>query len=243
MSKPRILMLDIETAPAVAYVWQLWDVNSIGLDQLVAPGRTICASWQWLGSSKVEFGAEWDAEGKDVFLRRLHEDMSKADAIITYNGDKFDLPKLNGEFIQLGLAPPAPSASIDLRTTVKKLGFTSGKLAHVGPLLRVGSKVKHEGFSLWADVLKGEPRAQAKMERYNKQDTRLLGKLYKRLLPYIKNHPYLHDTPPTSCPSCGSNKTQHRGVRRTKSFSIERIQCQGCGSWFDGKRTKMGGNK
>jgi hypothetical protein len=242
-TSPKILVLDIETAPAISYIWRMFD-ETVGLEQLLDPGRVICAAWQWYGTKEVHFGSEWDtAIDSTDWLLRLHDAMSAADAVVTFNGNKFDLPKLNGEFIRLGLAPPAPSASIDLRVTSKKLGYISGKLAFLGPHLKIGAKVKHEGFELWKKVLAGDSAARVRMERYNKQDTRLTTRLYKKLRPYIKNHPYLHETPPTACPTCGSSKTQHRGTRRTKSFEIDRHQCQGCGSWFDGKRKKMGVKK
>lgn len=252
MSKPKILLLDIETAPAVAYIWRMFD-ETVGLEQLIDPGRVICAAWQWYGEKEVHFGAEWESVVEEVdldsrtvtitptreWMRDLHAAMCEADAIITYNGDKFDLPKLNGEFVQLGLPPPTPAASIDLRKVVKKMGWVSGKLAFVGPHLKIGAKVKHEGFELWKKVLAGDEKAQSKMERYNKQDTRLLSKLYKKLRPYIKNHPHLHEDAKEHCPSCGSHKVQRRGYRYTKSFKIERLQCTACGSWHDGKKKKL----
>src|SRR5690606_8261523 len=146
MSKPKILLLDIETAPAISYIWRMFD-ETVGLEQLIDPGRAICAAWQWYGNKTVEFGAEWDVGVPTTeWLHRLHAAMSEADAVVTFNGNKFDLPKLNGEFIRIGLGPPAPSASIDLRVTSRKLGYISGKLAFLGPYLKIGAKVKHEGF-------------------------------------------------------------------------------------------------
>ena len=165
--------------------------------------------------------------------------ISEADGVVTFNGDKFDLPKLNGEFLLLGLAPPPPVTSIDVYKTVRnKLGLVSNKLAFVGPFLSVGAKVKHEGFSLWSKVNDGDPKAQARMERYCKQDVRLLEKVYKKIRPYITNHPHLAETGSTACGACGSFKTQKRGFRRTKAFHIQRIQCTNCGAWQDGSRKK-----
>ena len=239
MAKPKILVVDIETAPGIAYVWQLWDVN-VGLEQLIDPGRVICAAWQWYGTRNVEFGAEWSDKDTTKWLKDLHAAMSEADAVVTFNGNKFDLPKLNGEFIRIGLGRPAPAPSIDLRVTTKKLGYISGKLAFLGPYLKIGAKVKHEGFELWSKVLAGDESARKRMETYNRQDTRLTSALYTKILPYITNHPYLRDVKATECPACGSKHTQHRGTRRTKAFIIDRIHCQDCGSWADGKRKKAG---
>jgi hypothetical protein len=236
--KPRILLLDIETAPATAYVWKLFDEN-IGLEQLIAPSRTICWGAKWLGQRDMIQADERQGHGR--MIGEIHTIMSSADAIVTYNGDRFDLPKLNGEFIQARLPPLPPITSIDLYKTVKQMGTISGKLAFIAPYLKIGKKMDAGGFRLWGDVLAGSKVAWAKMLRYNAQDTRLLGGLYRVLRPYIQNHPYLAGSVKTQreCPRCESRRSQSRGVRRTRAYLIERIQCLGCGGWYDGKRSKM----
>lgn len=221
----------------MAYVWRLWDVN-IGLDQVISPSRTICFSAKFIGDKKTQFYSEWE-HGHDVMIKEAHRLISEAEAIITYNGDKFDLPKLMGEFVFAGLQPPPPPTSIDVLKAVKKLGFFSNKLAFVGPALEIGGKVKHEGFRLWSDTLNGCPRARAKMEKYCIQDTLLLEKVYKKIKPYIRNHPRTSSVKGEICGSCSSSKLHSRGYRYTKAFKIQRIQCQDCGGWQDGKRTKL----
>lgn len=237
MSKPRILFLDIETAPATAYVWKLFDEN-VGLEQLVKPSRILCWAAKWLGEKEIHFRAEWEWESltKEEFLAPLHELMSEADAVVTYNGDKFDIPWVTGEFIEAGFTPLPPTASIDLRRTVKQFYTQSQKLAYVAPFFGVGEKIKTD-FTLWRDVMDGDEAAQAKMKQYNIQDVRLLERLYKKLAPHVKNHPYLGDR--GKCPTCNSKRLQARGNRRTKAFKIQRLQCQECGAWTDGAREKI----
>ena len=229
----KILVLDIETRPAVAYVWRTFKEN-IGYEQVLDPGGIICLAAKWVGGKEVFFYSDWTT-GRAEMLRGIHSLLEEADAVITYNGDKFDLPKLNGEFLLDGLVPPAPITSIDVLKSVKKLGFLMNGLAFIGPLLRVGQKVKHESFDLWAKVIAGDDKAREKMQKYNIQDVVLLEKLYKKILPYIKNHPHM-GTEKRECGACGSNKVQSRGYRRTRSFKIQRLQCTSCGSWQDGKR-------
>lgn len=232
----NVLLLDIETRPTLAYVWKLFDEN-ISVDQIVEPTAMICWAGKWYGKKGITFMSEWK-DGKENMVAGLHAMLSEADAVITYNGDRFDLPKITGEFVVLGLGPVPPIPSIDLFKTVKKLGYASGKLAFVAPLLGIGDKVKHEGFRLWKQVLDGDEKARAKMERYNKQDTILLAKLYSTLRPYIKTHPYLGTGEKQDCPACGGSNLQHRGQRRTKAFFIERLACTDCGAWSDGGRRK-----
>lgn len=232
----KILVLDIETRPATAYVWRTFKEN-IGYEQVLEPGGMICFAAKWVGDPDIVFYSEW-GNGRAEMIRAAHALLSEADAVITYNGDKFDLPKLQGEFILDGLPPNPPITSIDVLKTVRKLGFLINRLAFIGPLLRVGQKVKHEGFELWAKVLAGDDKARLRMEKYNIQDVVLLEKLYQKVKPYIKNHPHLGDEA-RECGACGSNHVQSRGFRRTKHFKIQRLQCQKCGSWQEGKREKV----
>lgn len=239
MAKPnrKILVIDMETKPALAYVWGLWDQN-IGLEQLVEPSAPICFSAKYVGDPTIHFHSDW-TDGHEGMIKAAHELLSEADAVVTYNGDSFDLKKFRGEFLLEGLRPPPPITSIDLLKSVKKLGFQSNKLAYIGPLLRIGDKIKHEGFSLWSSVMEGDAKAQKRMERYCIGDIRLTEKLYLRLKPYIQNHPHLGDVGAGACGSCGSHRLQSRGVRRTKAYVIQRLQCQDCGSWLDGARKKV----
>jgi DNA polymerase elongation subunit (family B) len=238
MSKPRILVLDIETRPALGYTFQMYKTN-IAQGQLVEPTSTLCVGMKWLGEKEVECPNVWE-HGSEGMARIVHERLSEADAVVTYNGDKFDLPKLTDLFIKHDLGLPPPLTSIDLYKTVRnKMGLDFNSLQHVAAYLEVGSKVKHEGFALWRKCVEGDVKAQARMIRYCKGDIRLTERVYKRLRSYIVNHPHLGFVGKTACGACGSHATQSRGYRRTKSFKIQRIQCTECGSWQDGKRQKV----
>lgn len=232
----KILTIDIETSPALVYTWGLYDQN-IGLNQIVKPVSILSFAAKWLGSREVLFYADWTC-GHEEMIRQAHTLISEADAIVGYNSTSFDLAKLQGEFLLLGLDPPPPPTSIDLLKSVKKLGLQSNKLAFVGPYLNLGGKVSHEGFDLWKKVMDGDKKAQAKMEKYNKGDVTLTEKLYLRIKPYIRSHPFIGDR--GACGACDSNILHKRGYRRTKTMKIERLQCQKCGSWQDGKRTRVG---
>ena len=233
---PKLLLLDVETAPAIAYIWRLHDEN-IGLEQLIEPGRIICWGAKWLGERKVHYADE--RSGKRKMFGGIHSLMSEAEALVTYNGNCFDIPKLDGAFVEYGFDPPPPVASIDLYQTVKRLSYQSGKLAFVGPFLKIGAKVKNEGFSLWRSCLEGDKKAWERMRRYNQQDVRLLDGLYMKLRPYIRNHPYIAATT-GRCPACQSDKAESRGIRKTKRMAIQRLKCGNCGYWYDGNRQRLG---
>lgn len=234
-NKPKILVLDIEWAPALAYVWRMWREN-VSPDQLIDHGGMLCFCAHWLGAKEYMFYSKWE-HGRDGMAEAALTLLSEADAVVTYNGVKYDIPKITGEIVLAGLVPPPKVAQIDLLKTVKKFGFNMNRLAYIGPLLGVGAKVKHEGFNLWKEVLAGDEKAQAKMKRYCIQDVKVTVKLYNKIKPFIQDHPVLREG--DGCPVCSSTKTQKRGFRMTRFFRTQRNQCQSCGHWFETTRSKI----
>jgi hypothetical protein len=184
----RILYFDVEWKPAQAYVWRAYDEN-VGPDQIIHPGGLLCFSAIWEDEKQPIFSSEWE-DGHEGMVKKLHDLFSEADALITYNGDRYDIPKARGEFLLAGLPAPPPVTSIDLLKAVKKMGFYMNRLAFIGPYLGVGAKIKHEGFPLWVAVLNGDQKAQNRMKKYCMQDSKLLVKLYKKIKPFLLNHPH-----------------------------------------------------
>lgn len=234
---PKILFYDIETRPMVVEAWGLRDQN-IGLNQVREWGGTICFAAKWLGKREVFFHSDW-TDGHEGMLQAMHDLWNEADAVCGYNNNRFDDKKMRGEFVRHGMMPPATVASIDLYKVVRQqFSFDSHKLDHVSQLLGLGTKVKHDGHGLWSRVLQGDEKAQKIMERYNRQDVGLTEKLYKKLRPFIKNHPHLGVGNSDSCPACLSLNVQKRGYHYTRTQVAQRLQCQDCGHWYLGKRTK-----
>lgn len=228
---PRILTIDIETAPGTAYIWQLYGNDFIPLERLISPTRVISWGAQWHGERAVTYRDE--RVGARKMLTPLHAMMSEADAIVTFNGDKFDIPMLTGAFVELGLPALPPLASIDLYKTIKKLGLMSGKLQFVAPFMKIGQKVKHEGFALWKAVMQGDRAAWRRMQTYNIQDVKLTDELYGLLKPHIKNHPRLYPKVKGRpiCRVCDGGNVIFRGRYFTKETQYSRFQCKECGTW------------
>ena len=232
----RILLLDIETAPNTAHVWGLWD-QTVGLNQLLESGYVMCWAAKWLGEREVMFDSVM-ASKPLAMLKRIHRLLDEADVVVHYNGRSFDIPTLNKEFVQNELTPPAPYRQVDLLQVVKRqFRFPSNKLDYVCQKLKLGRKVKHEGHEMWIKCMARDEAAWAVMARYNKQDVKVLEKLYLRLLPWIPNHPnraLWEDSSDVVCPSCGSKHLQRRGEARTVHCVYARYQCNDCGSWLRG---------
>jgi hypothetical protein len=227
----KILIIDIETRPSLAYVWSLWDQH-VGLDQLVQSGESICWAAKWLGESKVEFRSVFH-DGKDVMLKRIWELLNEADMVVHFNGRRFDVPHLNTLFLEAGMTPPAPFQQVDLMETVKhKFYLISNKLQYCLTRFNIGEKVKHEGFPLWKRCMANDAKAWAKMRVYNIGDVRETEKLYQKILPWIERHPsYGALTGKDVCPNCGSEELAHRGQAFTKTGKYQRFVCKECGKW------------
>lgn len=229
----KALVLDIETSPALADVWKLWD-NNVSLSQLREVTRVIGVGAKWKGAKKVAFHSDFHG-GHDDMVGAVHELWSAADVLVHYNGDSFDLKHLRREFLLAGLNPPAPAQSVDLLRVVKKeFRFISNKLDHVSQQLGLGAKVSHEGHTLWIQCLQGDPHAWGRMKRYCVQDVNLTDSLHDKLLPWIGNHPHvglIDGKGAETCNKCGSDKLQRRGWRHTLTGSYRAFQCQACGGW------------
>jgi hypothetical protein len=214
----------------------MYDEN-ISPAQLIDEGGLLCFCAHWHGTKEFMFYSKWE-HGINGMAEAALALLNQADAVITYNGDKYDLPKLRGTIILVGLSPPGPITSIDLIKVVKRFGFVMNRLEYIGPLLEVGSKMKHEGFKLWRLVDEGDKKAEVRMRKYCIQDVKVLVALYNRIKPYIENHPHLGENA-GECGNCGGDHMQSRGYRRSKFFKTQRLQCQTCGSWQLGKRVKV----
>lgn len=229
----RILLLDIETSPNLAYVWGLWQQN-VAINQLVAPTEILSWAAKWYGEDEIFFDST-ERKSTKRMLRKMHKLLNEADAVVHYNGIRFDIPHLNREFIVHGYAPPSPFKQIDLLRTAKgQFKFPSNKLDYVSNALGVGSKLKHQGFDLWTACMAGDAEAWETMRAYNIQDVLLLEKVYVKLIPWIKghaNHSLFADGTKAVCPNCGGHHLQKRGKYKTLASVFQRFQCQDCGAW------------
>ncbi len=237
---PRILTLDIETAPIESYHWGLWDQN-IGLNQIKTEWSILSFSAKWLDGKKVYYT---DTGGRGVgkvrddtaLLGDLWKILDAADIVVTQNGKSFDLKKINARMIMAGFKPYSPIRQIDTKLVAKKhFGFTSNKLEWMSEKLTTTKKSEHKqfpGFSLWTECLKDNPKAWAEMKKYNIRDTVATEELYLKLRPWIEGHINVaaYSTQPgRMCPKCGSKKVKSNGLRSTQTGQYRRLLCLACG--------------
>ena len=239
MNEPKILILDIETSPHLAYTWGLWNQN-VSINQLVKPSEVLCWAAKWLGKKQTMF-ASVHHDTQEEMVKKIHTLINEADAVITYNGKKFDMPQLNKEFLNQGLHAPRPYKDIDLLLTCRrKFKLASNKLDYVAQYLGVGKKTPHMGMPLWTECMAGDEKAWKTMKKYNIQDVNLTEEVYNKLLGWIVT-PFNYNTFASDddivCPNCGGKHLQKRGTMKTTTRSYQRYQCQDCGSWSKGNKT------
>jgi DNA polymerase elongation subunit (family B) len=232
----KILHLDIESSPNTAHVWGLWQQN-VSINQLMESSYVLCYAAKWHGEEDIYFDSVQKSKPKSM-LKGIHELLNDADAVVHYNGTKFDIPTLNKEFILHGYNPPSPYKQIDLLRVVRSnFRFPSNKLDYVAQRLKLGKKHEHEGHELWVKCMNGDKDAWKRMEDYNIQDVVLLEQLYHKLLPWIKNHPNQNlFNESVVCPTCGSHHLQKRGTAVSTTGTYQRYQCRACGSWSQGTK-------
>lgn len=241
MKGPKILLIDIETAPTMAYIWDLF-TRYVPHSQVVEPGYTMCWAAKWLGRHPMMFKSI-EKHGEEDMIETAHGLLEEADVVIHYNGTKYDIPKLNQEFLVFGMSPPAPFQEVDLYKTAKqRFKLLSNSMEYLAKTLGVKEKGHTKGMSLWTECMDGDPKAWKAMERYNKQDVRVLEDIYGKLRPWVQPHPNLAlyvDQEKPMCPVCGSTHLQSRGSYYTNTLRYPRFHCQDCGKWSRGKPNNL----
>ena len=241
-SSPRIVTLDIETAPLESYTWGLWQ-QDVALNQIINEWTILSFSAKWLDSKEVIY-KDTGGRGKNkvrddkALMRELWKILDEADIVIAQNGQQFDVKKINARMLMHSMLPYSPIKVIDTMLVAKaKFAFTSNKLAWMSQHLTNAKKDEHKqfpGFELWVECLKDNPKAWKEMQRYNKIDVLATEELYLKMRPWIPNHPNINtynDTEIPACNKCGSEQLQKRGLARTQVGEYVRYQCQGCGGW------------
>lgn len=246
---PKVLLLDIETLPIEAYVWDLWDQN-ISLDMIKEDWSILSFSAKWLGAPESEI-MYYDTRNEDnirddrKLCEIIHGLLDECDITITQNGVRFDIPKLNARFIKHGMKPPSSFRNIDtMRIAKYKFKFTSNKLAYLTDLLcEKYKKLDHSefaGFKLWSECLKRNPKAFASMEKYNKYDVLSLEEAYNKLAAWDKTIRFsaFNEDTEERC-TCGSTDIRLNGFIHTNTAMYERHTCQNCGKEYRGAKNIM----
>ena len=176
--------------------------------------------------------------------------MDEADIIVSQNGKRFDVKKLNARFIINGMKPPSSYRQIDTLVQAKKMfGFTSNKLEYMtDKLCKKYKKLKHKkfpGHEMWAECLKGNSEAWKAMEKYNKHDVLALEELYNVMIAWDSpiNMNVYHKDHASFCSACGHNKLIMNGHRFTNIGKYQKYKCKKCGKESQSKYNELSPKK
>lgn len=248
MNGPKIITIDIETAPLEAWTWGTWQ-QDVGAEQIKNEWTILSYAAKWLHRDRVIYkdvsgrGAEKIRDDGDL-LGSLWDILNEADIVIGHNVGAFDLKRINARMVALGLLPYSPVKFIDTLNVAKKhFGFTSNKLERLSKTLTPKfPKLDHgkfPGFKLWVECLKDNRAAWREMKKYNVQDVRATEQLYLVLRPWMEGHPNVSmygKLTAFTCPRCGQPAAK-RGTVFTQSGEYTQFQCQKCGGWSRSRYT------
>lgn len=241
----KIITLDIETSPIIAYTWGTFK-QFIGLDQIIRDWTILSFCAKTLGSKEIRYHDVSDNEDyydDHAIIVALWHELDQADIVVTQNGKRFDHKKINARFLAYGMPPPSPYKMVDTLIESRNVAaLTSHKLEWMAQALTDQRKLSHgsfPGFKLWAACLSGNRKAWAEMRKYNPQDVIATEAVYLRLRPWIVGHPNVaayDDDETQRCPKCGSHHLSKRGFTFTQTGKYQRLQCE-CGAWTRSRYT------
>ncbi len=233
--RAKILVIDIETSPNLAYVWGAWKQN-VGANQWVQKTDIMSYAAKWLGEDEVFYNDNRTGDDR-IIVAEMFKLLDEADMIVAHNGQRFDMPRILGRGLVHGFKPPSPYKVLDtLLVARREFAFMSNTLAALCEELGLPLKSDHKkfvGFALWSECLKGNVEAWKEMKEYNIRDIVVLEALYLRLRPYMRHHPNVVyqqevDGRP-QCAKCGSDHIQFRGWATTPIGTLyRRFQCMDC---------------
>lgn len=237
----KILLLDIETSPNLAFVWRAWKQN-IGYNQFVQHSTIMSYAAKWYGNDRI-FTKNTYTTTEEKLMESLLSLLDAADIVVTHNGKRFDIPVIRSRAVELGMKPFSPIKHVDTYLVSKTLfNFELNKLAYIAKYLGVEEKSEHKkfpGFSMWEECLKFNAEAWKEMVAYNIQDVITLEQVYEKLLPWMDNHPHVMVDNPHHpvCVRCGG-EVQRRGYYYTNVSKYQRYRCKSCGGWSRSRYTE-----
>lgn len=240
---PKVLLLDVETAPIEAYVWRLWKEN-IGWNQVVSQWYMLCWSAKWLYSNDTISACltpeEALAENDTRIMQELWKLVDEANIIVAHNAKNADVPWMNTRFILDGLTPPSPYTIIDtLEIARKNFAFSSNKLDALAEYFEIEHKINVD-FELWRECRHGNKKALEDMVFYNKKDVDILEQVFLKLRPWIKSYPNVNnyvDSQRVCCATCGSDNLEEitNNFYYTSTGKYTLYRCKDCGAITRGR--------
>lgn len=235
----KVLLFDVETAPAISYHWGRWKVN-VGVSQVIQRPYLITWAAKLLGDEFVMSdmlpyyeGFEDNPTDDYPLVYSLWKMLDSADVIVGHYVKRFDLAFMNARFAFHELPPISPHKVVCTKELASKyFKFEANSLAELADFFGFANKDKMD-FDDWRNCVEGvgKPEAWHKMLKYNEQDVNVLEKVYLRLRPFDPRHPnvalYINDGV-VRCTVCGSkevDKLDKSTYTMVSEFESYRCEC------------------
>jgi len=230
--KPKILILDIETAPMLVRSYGLWNQN-ISTGFIVKDWYMLSFAAKWAGDKKFYYKDTRDTHEDDSEVAKFAWNlMNQADVIVGHNSDRFDLKKLNTRFLKHGLKPLGKKRTVDtLKIAKKYFAVSSNKLDYIAKFLGIEGKRKSPKYSqqeMWNLCCEGVKDAFKENEKYNKQDIVVTENVFDVLKTWDESLNLQAFYGEFVC-TCGGTKFVKDGFNRTKNTVKQRYRCVDCG--------------
>lgn len=231
MTKPKILLYDIETTPNISATWPgMYEVN---VAKIIKPGEMACFAYKWYGEKKVTCVTRQGQKTDKELIKKLCKLMNEAHIVVAHNGISFDNKTSNTRIAKNKLSRPNHFQNVDtLKVCRKNFKLNSYKMGDVLEFFNLSEKkLPSPGIDTWLGCMENNSKSWKKMIKYNKQDIKGLNALYKFLLPWIDNHPNVSfiKGKEYGCPNCGNDTLKSEGVRYANNSAYRRYKCLDCG--------------
>lgn len=245
----KVLILDLERVPAWTKSLPVWDLNGLqnrrlGPHEIETWGRTICFAYRWGFTGPIRFAAEWQEGGREPFLRTAQRLLEEADVLSGHNSERFDHRHLAGDlFAELNVAIPKIKHIDTLKLARANANYENNQLVSLTQRFGIPSKTDKYRIEVAMAAVNGDPKAQRKIELYNRGDVKASTGMLKKYLPLSGVNLGLFEDDPSRpvCPHCATaGKMQRRGVSVKAALRYPRFQCQKCGGWTTSKKAEQG---
>jgi len=245
---PKILIMDIETAPLEAFLWTL-RTNYVSPAMLNDRTNYSMLSWsaKWLFDENIMNDVVTPQEALEEDDGRIAASIWKlideADIVVSHNGKNFDHKMLNMRWLINDILPPTPYKVIDTYQVSKGVfRFPSNRLDYIAKELGFDGKLAHSGVAMWKKCMAGDSAELEKMVKYNDRDVFILEDVYLMFRPWIKNHPnvglFMEAEEPV-CATCGSKHLHPDGFYHTSVSKFQTLRCDECGSLSRQRTNKL----
>lgn len=238
-SGPRILALDVEMSFNVSYHYDQWKVN-IPWTHIKQRQFMISAAWQWIGSDNIytacvlDDKARFEKDHTDDYhvIKSLKDEIDQADAVIAYNGRRFDIKEINTGLDRHRLGPLHEFVLLDpIQIAKSKFRFKGGNsLANLCNLFELPVQKGKVELEDWIGATEGNKESIKKVVEYNITDIPTMVMVWERIKPFAPSKLNMnHFVDADVCSHCGSPDLKlHMKKKATRATIRYQYRCQDC---------------